>query len=105
MSGWRFFDFDPVTGRREDFHFDPDTGKCTIRTTWDHMDELRSLNREAEIASQGERFGDMRMVARVPAHLATQELMAAIQQKDERYVRRWLNDADHQHFRTFRGKV
>lgn len=59
--------------------------------------------------SNGKRFGDGKVVARIPMHLLYAEdagnLGRAMAEGDRKHVRRFLNDSENYKFRTFRGKL
>ena len=72
-------------------------------------DPVFTLNNEDEIDSQGKRFGDGRVVARIPQHLLfTNEvgnLGQAFAEGDRKHVRKVLNDSDFRKLRSFRGTL
>lgn len=105
VNEWVFFDEDPLTGMRQEFLYDPDTGKCHIKTTYSATNELLSQNNAEMVGSLNQKFGEFRKVASVPVHIAARELWQAMRERDDRFVSKWLNDADHSRFRTFRGRV
>lgn len=70
------------------------------------LNHIFDANAEAEQATQGVAFGDYVRIASVPHHLVYQNgLNEAIEQRDNRFVAKLLNDSDNQKFRTSRGRV
>ncbi len=70
---------------------------------------LFDANREDETDSLGKRFGDGRVVARVPEHLLWANeggnLGEAFAEGDRKHVKKILNDSDFRKFRSFRGAM
>lgn len=99
---WRLFSYDPVTGRRV-WHLD--MGDHIIQRTETPVDEIISQNAEDYSNSLSRSWGDGQRVASIPLDVFYSELAEAVKQDDQRYLRRWLNDADHSKFRTFKGRV
>ncbi|BCH22461.1 hypothetical protein [Mesorhizobium sp. L-8-3] len=100
---WRLFSHDPQTGVTS-WWLDLGNGTAVIRTDTP-VDELLDENAEAYNDSLGRRFGDGKVVASIPLNIYHDQLAEAHRQGDRNYVKRWLNDADHQKFRKFRGNV
>ena len=101
---WRLLSFDPVTRIAEWFWFDEDKDEYTIRTVQECEDILAS-NRSLEAESHGVAFGAGKKVASIPMDIAMKEVMPAFLAKDDDWVKKYLNDPDHKHFRTFRGTL
>lgn len=99
---WRVLSHDSVTGRT--VYIKQDGPRVTVRTEMP-VDDLLDENVALQAARAGERWGDGQHVARVPAHIHQRELMPAIMDGDDAYVKRWLNDPDHSKFRTRSGKL
>lgn len=95
---------DPVAGTRKVYR-DIDEKHGVILTERLSDEALLRMNAEERSETAGQQFGDFRKVASIPEALAMQELMPAIQNYDDEYIKRWLNDFDHSKFRTFEGKV
>ena len=70
---------------------------------------LFDMNAADEKASHGQRFGDGKVVARIPDHLLYSPELGhigqAIQEGDRRHVSRILNDPDYRKLRSFRGRI
>lgn len=105
VNSWRFFDDDPVTGMRQEWSYDPETGKATIKTTYAHTDDLLARNNSELTDNLNRKFGEFRKVASIPLNIAARELWQAMRERDNRWVSNWLNDPDHARFRTFKGRV
>lgn len=94
---------------------DPATGKCVWMTVEDDqyifrvdqpLDAIFTANHEAAAETQGKAFGDWNRVASIPHHLVYQNgLNEAVEQQDNRFISRMLNDSDNEKFRTSRGRV
>lgn len=94
---------------------DRETGRCVWMTIQDDkyvfrvdqpLDGIFRANHEAAAETQGMKMGDWWRVASVPHHLIYQNgLNEAIEQHDDRFVAKVLNDIDNRKFRTSRGRV
>jgi hypothetical protein len=69
------------------------------------VDALLDWNRAEYNASNGKQFGDGKVVARIPENLFYDKLVEPMRQRDRRWLKKFLNDADNRAFRTFRGDV
>lgn len=99
---WRLLEIDPIT-QKQVWMLD-EGSKIRIRTVAP-VDNMLDMNAEAAANSLNTRWGDGKVVARLPMHVWQRQLAPAINEGDEKYVRRWLNDSDHAKFRTRAGKV
>ena len=100
---WRLLDFDPVTRIAQWFWYDEDKDQFTIRTVQE-VEDILAENRQLEAESNGVRFGDGKKIASIPL-CELDRIMPAVVNKDEDYIKKFLNDPDNRKFRTFRGKV
>lgn len=66
---------------------------------------IAESNAEDLKASDGKRFGDGQVVARIPLGLFYGQLLEPVKQRDQRYLRKFLNDRDNRWMRTFRGQL
>lgn len=94
---------DPASGTRV---WEYEYEKATIRKTeWygeaRFMEEAASLRKE----SDGQRFGDGKVVASVPMHVWAREIAPRVKDGNQSSLKRWLNASENAGFRTFRGKV
>src|SRR5690606_27770163 len=101
-GSWRLFSHDPLTGKKV-WHLD--MGEQIIVRTEKPVDELFAQNAEDMSNSIGKRFGDGQRVASIPMDIFFDHLNEANKNGDQAYIKKWLNDADHQKFRTFRGAL
>lgn len=102
MSGWVLFDDDPVTGRK--VYLTEQDGQMYAMVE-QPLQDIFDANHEAEAATHGKPFGDYVRLASLPHHLAYHNgLVEAIDQGDRRFVSRFVNDSDHQKFKTSRGR-
>lgn len=99
---WRLLDRDPETGVTRWWL---DMGDHYIVRTDTPVQPLLDENARDLSNSAGRRWGDGQRVASIPLDVYYRELHAAQMQKDEKYLRKWLNNADNSKFRTFGGKV
>lgn len=80
--------------------------KCTVQLD---TQPLFDLNHEDEVESNGKRFGDGQVVARLPEHLLyapeLKEIGRAFDEGDLKYARKVLNDPDFKRLRSFRGDL
>jgi len=100
---WVMIDHEFETGRST--WMKEEDGKYLFRVDMPINDILDS-NNDALIDTIGRKFGDYRRIASVPHHLIYQNgLDEAVSQDDDKWLKRWFNDPDHQKFRTSRGRV
>ena len=85
--------------------FNPATGETQMMTIQHNLDDLIDRNQALETASNGQRFGDGKIVASIPMPVFSQHLADPVGQKDRAAIKRFLNDPDFKKFRTFRGKI
>lgn len=103
-DGFTLLKDDPATG--VSVWIKAEGENLVIRTYQRNLDAIFTANNEAEAATNGRRFGDWNRIASVPHHLVYQNgLNEAIEQRDDRYISKVLNDADNRKFRTSRGRV
>jgi len=103
-GAWRLVDFDPASGRSI-WHTLGEAGEDVFRVDMP-ADATIEANKAEFNATMGERFGDWRRIASMPAgHFFETGLAEAARQGDDAFMSRWLNDADNRAFRTFRGVI
>jgi hypothetical protein len=102
-GGWRVFEYLPDIPKISWARMD-DQQQMTVRTVMP-VDNLLERNERLRNETAGERWGDGKKVASIPIHIWQRELAEAQNQKDEKYLSKWLNDPDHAKFRTKEGKV
>jgi hypothetical protein len=97
--------WDPKTGRTVWSMFD---GEKTIFRTDTPVAQTLEENAIARNEAKAGWRGDYHRIASVPMQLLYDEnlgLNKAIQQEDDAYLRRWLNDIDNRAWRTKEGRV
>lgn len=102
---WTLHDYDPVTGRSVWALFDGE--KTVFRIDTPVQATIDDNTHARNGASTGWR-GDWHRVASVPMQLLYDEnvgLNKAIQQGDDKYLSRWLNDGDNRAWRVKDGRV
>jgi hypothetical protein len=83
-----------------------DNGDEVYRTTYYAADDpLYDLNETAYNASLGQRWKDGQVAARIPMAIWAREIAPRQRDGNTASLKRWLNDPDHQAFRTFAGAI
>ena len=67
--------------------------------------DLLESNRESLNESQAQRFGDGKIVGRVPLNIFYRDFAKRLKDGDEDYVKWWLNNEQNRPYRTFRGRI
>lgn len=75
------------------------------RTQYLADDLLQRANTQERNESDGRRWGDGKVVARVPLNKWFAELRDKVKEGDRDHMSWWLNKEENRPFRTFRGKV
>lgn len=102
---WELIEWDAATGRTVWSMFDGQ--KVHIRTDTPVTQTLEQNAAARNAASSGWK-GDYHRIASVPMQLLYDEnlgLNKAVQQGDDAYLKRWLNDSDNAAWRTKEGRV
>lgn len=100
---WTLFDHNFQLGRTV-WKRTNDDGSVTFRTDY-QVDKIVEQNRADLNDSHGQRWGGGRRIASIPLNLYFDKLNEAVDQQDDKFLSRWLNDSDNAAFRTFGGKV
>lgn len=107
MDGdWELMDWDAATGRTVWRTYD-ERGNVVIRTDTPVAATI-DANTEARNAAPTGWKGDYHRIASVPMQLLYDDnlgLNKAIQQGDDKYLSRWLNDSDNAAWRVKEGRV
>lgn len=101
---WQLLRDDPETGTRR-WIMAIDEHNLVVKTESYLPSLLAEANAEDLKASEGKRFGDGQVVARIPMNILYGPLLEPVRQDDKRYLRKFLNDPDNRWMRTFRGKL
>lgn len=103
---WELIDWDAVTGRTVWRTYD-ERGRTVLRTDTPVAATIEENTVARNSASAGWK-GDYHRIASVPMQLLYDEnlgLNKAVQQGDDAYLKRWLNDSDNRAWRTKEGHV
>ncbi|MFN7829823.1 MAG: hypothetical protein ACK5NX_01335 [Armatimonadota bacterium] len=100
----REFSFDPFTGTRTTFHYDHTNDTFTLKKEQD-VTALVERNKSL-LANTDERarWGDGQIAASIPMTVWA-EWVATGKDKDQAFLKRWLNDPANAHFRTRPGRI
>lgn len=103
----RLLSYDPFSGTRQYFEFDPVTEETRIITETDST-PVMAVAQEERQAFRGRKGGnwkgDMHLVARLPMAVFNDLRKKGIL-GDQKVMRKWLNESDNQVFRTRPGTV
>jgi len=105
MIHTRPFDYDPVFGLTELWHYDDETNTGVIETIQDST-AIIEANKwlYADVDEQARWKDGLHHVARIPIHLYKDLQQKGIAFGDAA-MRRWLNDPDNRYFRTRPGVI
>lgn len=102
-AGFELFEFDPASGRSVWRYFD---GEKTVFRTDYPVSETLHQNAEARAAAAVGWKGDWHRIASVPLNIVyASGLAEAVNQQDDRFISRFLNDGDNRAWRTKEGSV
>lgn len=100
---WALFDHDFQTGRTVWMRQNGD-GSTTYRTDYP-VDRIVKENRDFRNALDSGWKGDWHRVASIPLNVFHDQLAEASRQDDQKYLSKWLNDADNAAWRTKAGRI
>lgn len=101
---WVLLECDPQTGRRV-WALERDDGSMVFRTEYPEEGTMAANAAARGQAGRGW-AGDWHRVASVPLNLLYDAgLHEAVNQQDDRYLSRWLNDSDNRAWRTKDGRL
>jgi hypothetical protein len=104
---WEVFEITPDY-RRSRIWLDPERTKCVVRTEHLASDDLIAANQQSLHESQGQRFGDGKIVGRIPMNMLYSpkyQIAAKLKEGDKDHIKWILNSEDFRPFRTFRGRI
>jgi hypothetical protein len=106
MSSRRVLDYDPATGITQWFHYDDATGDMGLETQQDVRLVIEGTKEAFNQADERKPWkGDVHKVASIPMVIYHELAKISNNFKDQRVVRKWLNDRDNSVFRTRPGRV
>ena len=106
MSMKRVLDYDPATGITQWFHFDEITGDIGLETKQDVTAGIEGTKGACNPVDERAPWkGDVHRVASIPMVIYNELAKITNNFKDQRVVRKWLNDPDNRVFRTRPGRV
>lgn len=81
-------------------------GQTIVRREWKGTDKLLDQAAQERSDNAGKNWGEGRIIGRVPMNLYyASGLAEAARQRDDKFIKRFWNDIDNRHLRTFEGKV
>lgn len=109
MIETKIFDVNPLFNIVRLWHYDTDTDQVTIETRQGMNDNYNALidmnNAERNQTSAKTPYRDgMHHVARIPI-VKLEELMRKGITRDQKAMKKWLNDPENRYYRTREGKV
>jgi len=96
----KLLDRNEEIGREVWYHFE---GEELILNTRQSVEPILKVNQAFYNETYGERWGEGKRVASVPINFFWDKLHEAVMNKDDAYIRKFLNNSDHKKFRTFHG--
>lgn len=67
--------------------------------------ELIAQNQESLNDSHGKRFGDGKIIGRIPMNVFYRDFAKRLKEGDNDFTKWWLNHSENRPYRTFRGRV
>jgi hypothetical protein len=102
-EGWTLFEYDVKLGRQVWYSVNDD-GSTTWRTDY-AVQPTVDMNQAQRNLSQKGWAGDYHQVASIPLNVYYDQLAAASQQGDDKYLSKWLNDGSNAAWRTKDGRI
>ena len=99
---WRLLSHNPVSG---EYTWYQDLGESYATAVTVDPDEMLAANNQQQVDNLNRPFGDVAQVARMPMHLWQKHIAPAVQQDDQKHIKRFLNDIDNRKFRTKLGAL
>jgi hypothetical protein len=99
---WELIEYEPALKRSLWSYYDGE--KMHFRHTYE-VGAILTANKQQQADNINKKWGEWRKVASIPSGLFFNDLGEAVRQKDENYVKKYLNDADNRNMRTFLGNV
>ena len=106
MSTKRVLDYDPATGITQWFHYDEITGDIGLETKQDVTAVIEGTKGAFNPVDERAPWkGAVHKVASIPLVIYNELAKISNNFKDQRVIRKWLNDRDNSVFRTRPGRV
>jgi len=106
MQTKRVLDYDPATGITQWFHYDEITGNVGLETQQDVEAVIEDTKGAFNPVNERAPWkGDVHRVASIPMVIYHQLAKISNNFKDQRVIRKWLNDKDNRVFRTRPGNL
>lgn len=93
---------DPLTKKTTYVYEDENV---VVFNTVTDVEELVEENKASFNGSEGKRWGDGKVVARIDLPTYYNKIVPAKQNGDDAWIKRFLNDGDNRAYRTFKGKI
>ena len=84
------------------YHYD---GEQVVFQTRQMVDHVLDFNKEVYNETFGKSWGEGQRVASIPMNVYYDKLDEAVQEKDDKYIQKFLNDSDYRKLRTFHGRT
>lgn len=81
------------------------SGGFIMKTEWLHDERLQEENRQSFNDSQGQRFGDGKVVGRIPLHLFYRDVAPRLKEGDKDFLPWYLSQSENRWMRSFRGNL
>lgn len=99
---WHLVDVDPAARKRKYYRFHDG---CEQFMTVEDQEDVMVQNNELLKRSQSDPQKEWRLEARIPMSTYFDQLHEAVEQKDEKYISKWINDSDNRGYRTHVGNA
>lgn len=99
---WELFQQTPDM-RRYRLEYEP--GKFIVRTEYLSEKALLAQNKQLYDESHGQKFGNGKIVARIPLNVFYKDFAPRLKDGDDDFAKWFLNHDNNRAYRTFRGRV
>ena len=101
----KILDYDPITKTTQWFHYDESTNQYGLETEQDVTHIVQANKRQFnQVDERANWKGDQHHVASIPMSVYHQLAKISNNFKDQKVIKKWLNDPDNKVFRTRPGK-
>lgn len=100
---WLPWSYDPVTRKKVTFCENEDG--TILWNTETVVEALVEQNKALFNDSEGQRWGDGKVVASIDMSTYFDKIVPAKQNGDDAFIKRFLNDSDNRGYRTFKGTI